>query len=31
MASKDQKFLNYTEEEKNEIIQKYFNGETSGY
>ena len=31
MASKGQKFLNYTEEEKNEIIQKYCNGETSGY
>jgi len=31
MASKGQNFLNYTEEEKNEIIQKYCNGETSGY
>ena len=31
MASQGQNFLNYTEEEKNEIIQKYCNGETSGY
>ena len=31
MAKKGQRFLNYTEEEKNEIIQKYCSGETSGY
>ena len=30
MASKGQKFLNYLEEEKNEIIIRYKNGE-SGY
>ena len=30
MASKGQKFIHYTEEEKNEIVQKYTNG-TSGY
>ena len=30
MASKGQKFIHYTENEKNEILQKYINGE-SGY
>ena len=30
MASKGQRFLRYTKEEKNEIIQRYLKGE-SGY
>ncbi len=30
MASKGQKFIRYTENEKNEILQRYINGE-SGY
>ena len=30
MASKGQKFIHYTESEKNEILQRYINGE-SGY
>ena len=29
MASNGQKFLRYTEDEKNEIIKKYLNGESA--